>query len=107
MDERWGIAANVRAPGTKHFVTGTKVYMAGMLWGDGGERVYVYGRHRGGGRYIKVIVASKTLENFRPVLWQGHKVERADLDRALFPTKEEAAVSAAAWTASQAAQASA
>ena len=100
MTEQWGVAANVKAPGTKHFVAGAKVWILGRYWGDGGERTYVYGRHRGGGRYITVVMRTRRLENCRADFLRGHGVESnhwVKWGNAAFPTKDEAAVAAASW----------
>ena len=52
--------------GLKHLAPGARVYCFPVRWGDGGERLQVLGRHRGGGpRLIHRIVASKWLTNWR------------------------------------------
>jgi hypothetical protein len=72
-DSEWAVVANVRAeafgrtrsPGTRHFSAGTLVWDLGAFWGDGGERIRVLGRHRGGRRLVEVIMATRYLVNFR------------------------------------------
>lgn len=93
--EQWVIAANVKPAGTKRFVPGAKVAVYPGLWGDGGERVYVYGRHRGGGRYISLVMPLKHLENFRPALYAGNL--RGGYGYPKFDTKEECAAEAERW----------
>jgi hypothetical protein len=51
--------------GTKHFSKGTKVYCFPPLWGDGYEKIQVIGHHKGSHRYVKMVVASKLLINWR------------------------------------------
>jgi hypothetical protein len=73
----WCVVANItREPhpegtdhgmrlGTRYFAPGAKVYCSLSRWGDGGERLIVYGRHRAGRRLIRVVMSSKLLTNFR------------------------------------------
>lgn len=73
----WSVAANVAEEvargeggldirrGLKHFSGGAKVWVVPPQWGDGGERLWVVGRHRAGKRYIAIIVESRFLTNFR------------------------------------------
>lgn len=51
--------------GTKHFSPGTKVYCFPPMWGDGYERIYVIGRPRQSARFIKVIIKSNLVTNWR------------------------------------------
>ena len=51
--------------GTKHFSPGAKVYCAPGHWGDGYENIVVIGRHRGGPKYIEIVMPRKHIENFR------------------------------------------
>jgi hypothetical protein len=52
--------------GTKRFAPGAKLYCFPPRWGDGGARLRVLGRHRGGGpRLIDAVVATKHLVNWR------------------------------------------
>ncbi len=51
--------------GTKHFSSGTKVYCAQGLWGDGYENIVVIGKHRKSPKYTKLIMQRKHIENFR------------------------------------------
>ena len=72
-----GVAANVafrrkygpgktwESAGTKHFRGGTKVHVATVYWGTGGERTVVVGRHRGGPRLAALAVPTDCLRNLR------------------------------------------
>jgi hypothetical protein len=51
--------------GTKHFSSGTKVYCFPPKWGDGYEKIYVIGRPRQSLRFIKVIIKSEFVTNWR------------------------------------------
>ncbi|HTJ49196.1 MAG TPA: hypothetical protein VL443_07045 [Cyclobacteriaceae bacterium] len=51
--------------GTKHFSPGTKVYCFPPQWGDGYEKIYVIGRPRQTSRFIKVIIKSDMVTNWR------------------------------------------
>jgi hypothetical protein len=51
--------------GTKHFSPGTKVYCFPPQWGDGYEKIYVMGRPRQSSRFIKVILSSNLVTNWR------------------------------------------
>jgi hypothetical protein len=51
--------------GTKHFSTGTKVYCFPPQWGDGYEKIYVMGRPRHSSRFIKVVLSSNLVTNWR------------------------------------------
>ncbi|MFF5787910.1 hypothetical protein ACFY8P_23460 [Streptomyces sp. NPDC012693] len=76
----WMVAANVVAwrrcgvggqelrPGTKFFKGGAKVYVAGVYWGPGGERITVVGRERHTSRWIVIDTATRHLHSFRPKL---------------------------------------
>jgi hypothetical protein len=73
----WCVVANVtRKPhpegadaelqlGLKRFAPGAKLYCFPQLWGDGGERVRVLGRHRNGAKLIDIVIASRLLTNWR------------------------------------------
>ena len=54
-----------RKYGTKHFSSGTKVFLAPAQWGDGYENIVVIGLPRHGGRHIEVITRSEYIENYR------------------------------------------
>lgn len=54
----------VKRRGTKHFRGGAKVYIVGAYWGMCNS-VTVVGHHRASGRYIKIDIHVKRLENFR------------------------------------------
>lgn len=51
--------------GTKHFSPGTKVYCFPPRWGDGYTKIYVIGRPRKSSRFIKVIIKSDLVINWR------------------------------------------
>lgn len=51
--------------GTKHFSPGTKVYCFPPQWGDGYEKIYVIGRPRQTTQFIKVIIKSRLVTNWR------------------------------------------
>lgn len=98
----WCVAANVVDvvkrglqrtdwTGTKHFTGGTKVWCWPIIWGDGGERLNVVGMHRGGGRFITIVMDSRDLTNWRakecysPLIkkimrgaWDGRTKEEAE-----------------------------
>jgi hypothetical protein len=73
----WSVVANVADEvargeggldirrGLKHFSGGAKVWVVPPQWGDGGERVWVVGRHRKSKKYIAIIMESRFLSNFR------------------------------------------
>jgi hypothetical protein len=73
----WCVVANVtREPhakgpdaepqlGIRRFAPGAKVYCFPQLWGDGGEKIRVLGRHRNGARLIDIVIASRYLTNWR------------------------------------------
>lgn len=51
--------------GTKHFSPGTKVYCFPPQWGDGYDKIRVIGRPRKTSRFIKVIMNSGLITNWR------------------------------------------
>jgi hypothetical protein len=52
--------------GTKHFSGGTKVWLLPPQWGDGGEDVFVLGRHRGEpGGLLRMVIPRRQLTDFR------------------------------------------
>ena len=59
--------------GTKHFRGGAKVYIADAYWGMC-DSVTVIGHHRSSGRYVKIDMHVKHLENFRLQLVYSPKV---------------------------------
>ncbi|MFI8963008.1 hypothetical protein ACIGO8_12885 [Streptomyces sp. NPDC053493] len=79
-DPVWLVAANVVAwrrsgvagarllPGTKSFKGGSKVYVARVHWGPGGDRLTVVGRERHTSRWIVIDTATRHLHSFRPKL---------------------------------------
>ncbi|MEU4357445.1 hypothetical protein [Streptomyces virginiae] len=65
---RCGVGGQELRPGTKCFKGGAKVYVAGVYWGPGGDRVTVAGRERHTGRWIVIDTATRHLYGFRPKL---------------------------------------
>jgi hypothetical protein len=65
VDERVDGATQQIRKGTKHFSPGTKVYCFPPQWGDGYEKIYVIGRPRKSSRFIKVIIHSDWITNWR------------------------------------------
>ena len=63
----------VKRAGTKHFRGGAKVYIADAYWGMC-DSVTVIGHHRASGRFIKIDIHVKRLENFRLELVYSPKV---------------------------------
>jgi len=54
--------------GLKHFAAGAKLWVLPPQWGDGGDNVFVVGRHRGrgrGGRLVRMVVERRHLLNYR------------------------------------------
>jgi hypothetical protein len=62
--------------GTKHFSPGTKVYCFPPHWGDGYEKIYVIGRPRKSSRFIKVIIKSNLVTNWRIQKVFSHHIKR-------------------------------
>jgi hypothetical protein len=95
-DSEWAVIANVRAeafgrtrsPGTRHFTAGALVWCLDIDWGNGGERLRVLGRHRGGTRRIAIMTALRYLVNFRakvayaPAVVAAIREHRAQRDEA-------------------------
>ncbi|MFC0548767.1 hypothetical protein [Kutzneria chonburiensis] len=53
--------------GLKHFAAGAKLWVLPAQWGDGGDSVFVVGRHRGRGpgRLARIVIERRHLTNFR------------------------------------------
>lgn len=65
VDEHsFGVEKEIRM-GTKHFSPGTKLYCFPIQWGDGYEKILVIGRPRRSRRFVKVVVKSDYLTNWR------------------------------------------
>jgi hypothetical protein len=62
----YGEDAEIRR-GLKHFAAGAKLWVLPPQWGDGGEHVFVVGRHRGRGpgKLARMVVERRHLTNFR------------------------------------------
>jgi hypothetical protein len=73
----WCVVANVvyernygpggleKRRGTKHFAAGAKVYCVQFFWDGGDDNVEVVGRHRGSQRYVKMVIRTEWLTNYR------------------------------------------
>lgn len=59
--------------GTKHFRGGAKVYIIGAHWGMC-ETVTVIGHHRASGRFVKLDMRKRHLDNFRMTVCYSPKV---------------------------------
>lgn len=59
------LATEENLRGTKHFSPGTKIYCYPPRWGDGYEKIKVIGLHRKSKKMITIIIASKTITNWR------------------------------------------
>ncbi len=51
--------------GTRHFAPRTKVYCLPAQWGDGYEKIVVIGLHRGSRRFVKMVIRSDWVSNWR------------------------------------------
>jgi hypothetical protein len=89
----WAVAANVTQQGLRHFAPGAKVYVSQVWNGDGGERRWVLGRHRGSHRHVHIIVPQRHLTDARAKAVYSPDLHRRLADsipRMLFGTREEA-----------------
>ena len=69
VEERhYGPGGNETRRGTKHFAPGAKIYCFPVLWGDGYEKIDVVGRHRGSHRFVRMVISSEWLTNWRAQL---------------------------------------
>ncbi len=64
---------NIIKKGTKHFRGGAKVHVVDAYWGMC-DNATVIGHHRSNGRYIKIDIPVKHLENFRLELVYSPKI---------------------------------
>ena len=81
MDEHhYGMEGKETRRGTRHFPPGAKVHCFPPLWGDGYTSIKVVGRHRGGHRYVTMVIPSKWLRNWRvSLVYSPHVItEMAD-----------------------------
>ena len=62
---RAGVGGAEEKNGTPHFSGGTKVYCLPAQWGDGYEKIAVIGRHRGSKKFVKMIIPSSWVTNWR------------------------------------------
>ena len=51
--------------GTKRFSAGTKVYCMPAAWGDGYQKVIVFGKHRGAHGLVQMVLPSKLITHWR------------------------------------------
>ncbi len=77
LTSQWCLVGNIAAsrqfgpggleqrPGTKHFSAGTKVYCLPVQWGDGYESIVAIGRHRGSKAFVKMVIRSEWVTNWR------------------------------------------
>jgi hypothetical protein len=113
----WCVVANVVAvdgpdgqrsgrTGTPHFWAGTKVWVLPPQWGDGGEKVFVVGRHRGRpGGVVRMVIGRRALTSFRvrgvysPTVWRELvRPWRQDVPTArVWQSREETEQFAAYW----------
>lgn len=122
----WCVVANVQAEtahgpdgedvraGLKHFAPGAKVWVLPPQWGDGGDSVFVLGRHRGRGqgRLARLVVPRVHLTGFRVRGVYSAAVHREltrpwprwDGPLMQWASKEEAEKAAAWWNTVDAAQ---
>jgi hypothetical protein len=73
----WAVVANVAREtlhgpagadtreGLRHFAAGAKVWVLPAQWGDGWQDALVVGLHRGPGRYVRMVVPLRHLDQFR------------------------------------------
>jgi hypothetical protein len=62
--------------GTRLFAPGAKLYCFPPLWGDGGDRLKVLGRHRRGRKFVEAVIPAKLLTDWRPKqVFDPHVVE--------------------------------
>jgi hypothetical protein len=57
--------ADLPLRGTKHFSAKTKVYCLPQYGGMGHEDMPVFGRHRKSKRWVKIVIRTKNITNFR------------------------------------------
>jgi hypothetical protein len=101
----WGVVANVVRErlvgpdldlryGLRHFAGGARVWVSLPFSGDGGERLYVVGRHRVSHRYIRIIIGSRHLEHARARAVYSptvHRLLAGSRARMLFDSEDQAA----------------
>lgn len=62
---RAGVEGGFQKNGAPHFSGGTKVYSFPARWGDGYENTVVVGRHRGSKRFVRMVIPSAWITNWR------------------------------------------
>lgn len=117
----WCVVANVqespdaatgslltRGVGTRHFSAGTKVWVLPPQWGDGGDSLFVVGRHRGQrGGLVRMVLSRSCLVGFKvkPVYSPGlmAQLERpwrdgSDVNARLWASRDEALDTIRRWS---------
>ena len=91
VERPYGPGGKETRHGTKHFRGGAKVYIIGG-YGGMGETLTVIGHHRSSGRYVKLDMLGRHLENFRMTICYSPKVIEIVADEYwgsdTLPTKE-------------------
>ena len=114
--QAWCVVANVAVQttfgpnaeirrGLTHFAGGAKVWVLPPQWGDGGDSVFVIGRHRGQSRYVRIVIERFHLTNFRVRGVYSPAVHREltrpwrhwDRELSLWDTREQAEQQAQQW----------
>ena len=72
-ERKYGVGQAETRQGTKHFRGGAKVYIVGAHWGMC-ESVIVIGHHRASGRFVKMTIKKRYIENLRMTLCYSPKV---------------------------------
>lgn len=67
-ERRYGLNGSEAKRGTKHFAPGAKIYCFPVRWGDGYEKIDVIGRHRGSHRFVRMVISSQWLTNWKAQL---------------------------------------
>lgn len=91
--------------GTRHFAAGAKLWVLPPQWGDGGDKLFVVGRHRGGRGLIRLVAQRRHLTGFRVRMIYSPAVLRSILRAArsngrvprLWTDRAEAEAAAARW----------
>jgi hypothetical protein len=78
-EQHYGPGGSQVRHGTKHFAPGAKVYCLPAQWGDGYEAIKVIGHHRKSHRYIKIVMPSRYLTNWRAdLVYSPHVIREID-----------------------------
>ena len=88
------LVGNVKANGTKHFASGTKLYCLPLQW-HSYERIVVIGRHRGGPKLKIMVIPSECIENWRckivynPAVLEKLKLAASKWNNRLWQSEDE------------------